>query len=41
MSIGYDGTKKWLKNDYDKVNNIFWGAISFVSGILIFIEYRP
>ena len=41
LSIGYDGTKEWLKENYDKVNNVFWGAISFVCGIIIFIAYRP
>ncbi|MEP7374787.1 MAG: hypothetical protein ABI675_15430 [Chitinophagaceae bacterium] len=41
MSIGYDGLKKVLKDNYDKANNLIWGGISFIYGIIIFIAYRP
>jgi hypothetical protein len=41
VNVRYDGTKKWLKGNYDKVNNLIWGGINFISGIIIFIAYRP
>ena len=40
INLGYDtGLRKLLKEKYEKVNNIFWGALSFGLGILIFIRY--
>jgi hypothetical protein len=40
VSIGWDDTKKLLKEKYEKVYNIVWGAISFILGVLIFILYK-
>ena len=40
INLGYDtGLRKLLKEKYEKVNNIFWGALSFGLGILILIRY--
>ncbi len=40
VNLGYDiGLRKLLKEKYDRVNNIVWGAISLGAGILIFIWY--
>lgn len=39
MSIGYDGLKDLFKEKYDKYMNLFWGAVSFFSGIVILIFY--
>ena len=42
MSFGYNqGMKRLLKDKYDKVNNLILGGISFLSGIIILIVYRP
>ncbi len=40
ISFSYDtGLRKFLKEKYEKVNNIFWGALSLGSGILVLIRY--
>jgi hypothetical protein len=39
VSIGWDDTKKLLKDKHDKVNNILWGGIVLGAGIAIFIWY--
>lgn len=40
VSFGYSlGMKNLLKEKYNKYNNIFWGLISFISGIVILIGY--
>lgn len=39
VSSGWDDSKKLLKENYNKVNNIVMGGISFCSGIIIFICY--
>ncbi|OSZ79716.1 hypothetical protein CAP36_00160 [Chitinophagaceae bacterium IBVUCB2] len=39
ISLGFDDTKKILKENYDRVNNIVWGTVSFLSGITIIIMY--
>ena len=40
INLGYDsGLRKLLKEKYNKVNNIFWGALSLGLGILILIRY--
>ena len=40
INFGYSsGLKKLLNDKYDKYNNLFWGGVSFVSGIVILIAY--
>ena len=39
ISLGWDDTKKLLKENYNKFNNILWGGISFGAGLLLLIFY--
>ena len=40
INYGYSqGLKRLLKDKYDKYNNMFWGAVSFISGLVILIGY--
>ena len=40
INITYDtGLRKLLKEKYDKVNNLVWGGVSFIAGLLIIILY--
>jgi hypothetical protein len=40
INLGYDsGLRKLLKDDYDRVNNIFWGTLSLFSGLTMAIFY--
>ncbi len=39
VSIGWDDTKKLLKDKYIKVNNILWGGILLGVGIAILLWY--
>ena len=40
-SIGWDDTKKWLKDKYIPTWNILLGLIALIFGLLILILYRP
>jgi hypothetical protein len=40
INFGYSsGLKKLFKDNYDRINNFFWGTLSFGSGIFILIQY--
>ena len=39
INLGWDDTKRLLKDKYNKFNNILWGGIIFAAGILILIWY--
>lgn len=40
INFGYSsGLKKLLKENYNKANNLWWGCISFLCGILILVGY--
>ena len=39
MTTRFDGTKEWLKEDYNRVWNIICGIIGIASGIILFYLY--
>ena len=41
LVLGWDDTKRWLKNRHTQAINLVGGLISIVFGIGILIVYRP